>query len=49
MIDNLLYTTSKTGDMMFMSINTEFKLFLKSHHFDVENIMSHRELIALFK
>ena len=48
-IDNLLYATSKTEDMVFMSMDDELKVFLRDHGFDTKRIMSHKELIALFK
>ena len=44
-IDNLLYATSITRNMVFLTMDKALKDFLIKHGFNVENLMDHRQLL----
>ncbi|MCD6095295.1 MAG: hypothetical protein J7J99_01860 [Thermoprotei archaeon] len=48
-IDNLLYATSITEDMVFLTMDEEFKEFLRRNGFNTENIMNHEQLLEKLK
>jgi len=44
-IDNLLYATSITKNMIFLTMDDALKDFLVKHGFSVENLMDHEQLL----
>ncbi len=44
-IDNLLYATSITEGMAFLTMDGALKAFLAGHGFSVENLMDHGQLL----
>ena len=44
-IDNLLYATSITRSMIFLTIDDALRDFLVKHGFSVENLMDHEQLL----
>ncbi|RLE90297.1 MAG: hypothetical protein DRN04_15370 [Thermoprotei archaeon] len=44
-IDNLLYATSITSNIVFLTMDKALKDFLIKHGFNTENIMDHRQLL----
>lgn len=46
-IDNILYATACTRKMLFMSMDMEFKEFLKNKGFDVRMFKTHKELLTI--
>jgi len=44
-IDNLLYATSITRNMIFLTMDETLKDFLVKHGFSVENLMDHEQLL----
>ena len=44
-IDNLLYATSITRNMIFLTMDKALKDFLIKHGFNIENLMDHRQLL----
>ncbi|MBS7656039.1 hypothetical protein KEJ50_06040 [Candidatus Bathyarchaeota archaeon] len=47
-IDNLLYATSIENDMLFLTIDEEFKNFLLRNNFKVDNLITHEHLLKRF-
>ena len=44
-IDNLLYATSITRDMVFLTMDEALKQFLIEHGFSVESLLDHEQLL----
>ena len=44
-IDNLLYATSITKNMIFLTMDDALKDFLIKHGFSVKNLMDHEQLL----
>ncbi len=44
-IDNLLYATATVNNMVFLTMDDEFKGFLKKHGLEVNNVKNHVQLI----
>ena len=40
-IDNLLYATSIVNDMIFLTMDLDFKDFLLKHNYNVDNLIDH--------
>ena len=48
-IDNILYATAVVKDVVFLSMDNEFKKFLESNNLDSDRIKSHNELLSIIK
>ncbi|RLE74526.1 MAG: hypothetical protein DRZ80_04345, partial [Thermoprotei archaeon] len=48
-IDNLLYAASITNNMIFLTMNKNFKNFLLKEGYKVNNLMSHTQLLLKIK
>ncbi len=46
-IDNLLYATAVVNDMVFLTMDEEFKMFLASKGFKTENVINHDQLFRM--
>jgi len=44
-IDNLLYATSITKNLVFLTMDEAFKDFLAKHGFEIKNLMDHEQLL----
>ena len=44
-IDNLLYATSLTNNMIFLTMDDDLKEFLLEHGYETNNLMNHRSLL----
>ncbi len=46
-IDNLLYATSLEKNMVFLTMDKEFREFLSNHGYKTENLMDHNQLLSM--
>ena len=45
-VDNLLYATSVTNDMVFLTMDEELKAFLSEKGYKTDNLMTHAQLLS---
>lgn len=46
-IDNLLYSISQKNNMLFLTMDEDFKKFLLKNNFKVDNLINHEDLLKM--